>query len=255
VKTNACRALSILCALFLCNVAQAAVVVPIEGPAKALLASKDPTLTMLFPAEKPATATILLIPGGDGYLPMRLEATETKNPWFLGIFGPLFKEGFNVVVVSNPYRMDYQSGIPGADRLDRIESVVRYYRERLKVPMFLFGHSNGAAAAIEFANRSAENRQLVDGVVLSSARAEFSLSPEVKLPVLILHHKADSCPRTPYRSAVTRFERLKAMNADRVRLVTIEGGKNSPDACNAGHHMYFNVYQEVAAAIENNLAR
>jgi hypothetical protein len=112
--------------LGLCSGSNAAVVIPIEGPAKALFSSKEPTMTMLFEAEKPAKATILFLPGGDGVVPLKEGMTESKNPFFLGIFGPLIKGGYNVVTVGTPYPIDHgRSATVSDDRLDRIESGLR----------------------------------------------------------------------------------------------------------------------------------
>src|SRR5512141_872255 len=198
---NVIKSLAIFGVICFCRLAGAAEVIPIDAPAKAPSYSKAPTATKLFPAERPATATLMFIPGGDGQVPAASEPGESKSPWFNGIFGPLFKSSINVVVVSNPYAIDERTGRPGDDRLDRIESAVRFYKNKLNVPIYLLGHSNGAAAVMEFANRSPENRQLVAGVILSSARKDYSLNADALLPVLIMHHREDSCISTPYSSA------------------------------------------------------
>jgi hypothetical protein len=241
--------------LGLCNGSNAAVVIPIEASGKASFASKDPTLTMLFEAEKQATATVFFIPGGDGTTPIKEGMTESKSPFVLGIFIPLTKAGYNVVVVSNPSPINEMTGYPGDDRLDRIESAVKYYREKLKLPVILLGHSNGTAAIHEFANRSEENRQSIGGVVLSAGRQEFRLKSEVKFPILFVHHKSDGCSHTSYPSAVSKFESYKAMKLD-VKFATIAGGESgSGHPCVSGYHMYYKAYQEVADALLANLPR
>lgn len=240
--------------LGLCNGSNAAVVTPIEAPGKATFASKDPTLTMLFEAEQPATATVFFIPGGDGTTPIKEGMTETRNPWTVGILLPLTKAGYNVVVVSNPTAIDPKYGNPGDDRLDRIESAVKYYRAKLKVPVILLGHSNGTAAVHEFANRSEENRQSIAGVVISAGRQEFRFNTEVKFPVVIVHHKLDACDTTSYSSATSRYESYKSMKLA-VKFVAIEGGEGGGQPCYAGYHMYYKAYQEVADALINNLPK
>lgn len=243
------KSLGLFGIICLCRLAGAAEVIPIGVPAKAASYSKTSTVTKLFPAEHPATATLLFIPGGDGQVPAASEPGESKSPWFNGIFGPLFKSTINVVVVSNPYAIDERSGRPGDDRLDRIESAVRFYKTKFNVPIYLLGHSNGAAAVMEFANRSPENRQLVAGVILSSARKDYSLNADALLPVLILHHKDDSCISTPYSSAVARYEKLKQAHPELVKFATIDGGQDGTPPCFKGHHMYDNSYQSVSAAL------
>jgi hypothetical protein len=246
------KAIALSCFMSLCGVSYAAVVIPIEAPAKSSSASKDPTLTMLFESEHPAKGTVFFIPGGDGTTPIKEGMTHTTHPWMVGVLIPLTKVGFNVVTISNPTAIDAKSGQPGADRLDRIESAVNYYRAKLKVPVILLGHSNGTAAVHEFANRSEENRQSIAGVVLSAARQEYRFNTEVKFPVLIVHHKLDACDTTSYSSATSRYESYKAMKLA-VKFVAIEGGEGGGQPCYAGYHMYYKAYQEVADALINNL--
>jgi pimeloyl-ACP methyl ester carboxylesterase len=240
--------------LGLCNGSNAAVVISIEAPEKTTFASKDPTLTMLFESEQPAKATVVFIPGGDGTTPIKEGMTYTTHPWTVGILLPLTKAGYNVVTISNPTAIDARSGQPGGDRLDRIESAVKYYRDKLKVPVILLGHSNGTAAVHEFANRSEENRQSIVGIVISAGRQEYRLNVEVKFPILIVHHKLDACDTTSYSSATSRYESYKAMKLA-VKFVAIEGGEGGGQPCYAGYHMYYRAYQEVADALLANLPR
>jgi hypothetical protein len=254
MQSNIVKAIAISLLFSLGGVSYAAVVIPIEAPGKVTFSSKDATITMLFEAEKPATATVMFIPGGDGTTPIKEGMTESKNPWTLGIFIPLTKAGYNVVVVSNPTAIDPRSGNPGDDRLDRIESVVKFYRDKLKVPVILLGHSNGTAAVHEFANRSEENRQSIVGIVISAGRQEYRLNAEVKFPILIVHHKLDACDTTSYSSATSRYESYKAMKLA-VKFVAIEGGEGGGQPCYAGYHMYYKAYQEVADALISNLPK
>jgi pimeloyl-ACP methyl ester carboxylesterase len=254
MKSKTTEAIVLFLLLFLCGASYAGVVIPIEAPGKAFFASKDPTLTMLFEAEQQATATVLFIPGGDGTTPIKEGMTEARSPYAIGVLMPLTRAGYNVVVVSNPTPIDARSGYPGGDRLDRIESAIKHYREKLRVPVILFGHSNGTAAVHEFANRSEENRQSIAGVILSGSRREYKFDTEVKFPILFVHHKLDGCDNTPYNSAVSRYESYKAMKLD-VKFATIEGGEGGGQPCNAGYHMYYKAYQEAANALLANLPR
>jgi pimeloyl-ACP methyl ester carboxylesterase len=153
------------CLVLLCNAAYAAVITPIEAPGK-----DKPTLTLLMEAEKPATATVLFIPGGDGRTGLQQGITEPRGPFFVGILKPLTRSSFNVVLVDDPDGIDFKTGYSPDRRLDRIESVLKYYQSKLKTPMILFGHSHGSNAVMRFVNRSADNDKLIAGIVLSSSR-------------------------------------------------------------------------------------
>lgn len=242
--------------VLVCGVANAGVVIPIKAPEKALFASGDPTMTLLLEAEKPATKTVLFIPGGNGHYGLREGPMEVRTPFSLGIFIPLTKASINVVIIDNPRPIDERSGAPGSDRIDRIETVVKFYQAKFRTPIWLFGHSNGTAAVMEFINRSDENRQLIAGVVLSASRQEYKIDSdvEVKFPVLILHHRNDGCRTTPYASAVKRFDAFKERNIS-VEFVTIEGGEGGGEPCQAGYHMYNKAYQEVVNALLGSVAK
>lgn len=236
-----------------CTVGQAAVVIPIEAPQKAFLASKDPTMVMFMESEKPADVTLIYIPGGDGRLGFKEGTVDPRGAFAVGIFKSLTRSGFNVVIVDDPRGIDFKIGYSGDDRIDRIESVIKYYHSKLKTPLILFGHSHGSNAVMRFLNRSTEHHSLIAGIVLSSSRIGINVEPEMKLPILFMHHIADACPNTTYQNEVNHFEQLKARKFN-VSFVTIEGGEaQSGPACESGYHMYFKSYDKVIEAFQKFL--
>ncbi len=259
MQPNTFKAIALSFLLSLCSGSNAAVGIPIEGPAKASFSSKEPTMTMLMEAERPAKATILFLPGGDGVVPIKEGMTEPRNPFTLGVFGPLIKSGYNVVIVGTPYPINHgRNPTITNDRLDRIESVIKFYGEKLKAPIWLMGHSTGGLQVIEFANRATENLKLLRGLIMSGSRHESSFSSEVKLPALFVHHRRDGCPGTQHSDLTVVFEKYKQTNNSDSKFVTIEGGTGDTDnPCYnmKGHHMYNGAYQEVAEALERNLAK
>jgi hypothetical protein len=256
---------------FLCGATYAAVVIPIDAPAKDSASSKDPTLTMLYEAEKPATATIVYMPGHNGQQGISAGMTEVKGAldsplgrarvFAADVMAPLAKTTFNVVIVDTPYPLlgnnMWISSRSENDHLDRIESVVKFYKARLKAPVWLFGQSNGSASVAAFINRSNENRQLLSGAVFSSSRNEISLATDVALPMVFLHHKSDGCKITTYDSALANFEKFKKLNKAEMKFVTIQGGSENRAPCSAeGLHMYAGgAEQEATTAIEKSLTK
>lgn len=233
----------------------AAEVIPIDAPAKAFLASKDPTMAMFMEAEKPATATLIFIPGGDGRLGFKQGTVEPRGAFAVGIFKPLNRSAFNVVIVDDPVGVDFKIGYSGDDRIDRIDSVVRYYHAKLKTPLFLFGHSHGSNAVMRYLNRSPESLQLVSGVVLSSSRVGINVEPDIKLPILFMHHIEDGCQNTSYQAEEKHFEQLKARNFN-VKFVSINGGEpQSGNPCEAGAHMYYKAYDKVVEALQGFMGK
>jgi hypothetical protein len=260
MQSNTAKAIAISFSVFLCGTSYAAIVIPIEAPVKDSSASKDPTLTMLYEAEKPATATILYVGGGNGQQGIKEGMTEAKGTFGANVMAPLAKATFNVVIVDTPYPLlgnsMWISSRSESDHLDRIESAVKFYRARLKTPIWLFGQSNGSATVAAFINRSTENRQLLSGAVLSSSRNEVKLDTDVAFPIVFLHHKSDGCKITTYDSAIANYEKFKKLNKAETKFVTIQGGSEKGGPCTAeGHHMYVDAHQEATAAIEKNLTK
>jgi hypothetical protein len=265
MQSNTVKAIALSFLFSLWNVSYGAVLIPIKAPEKATSSSADPTLTLLYETNKPPTATLLFIPGGTGSLGlkegMKLPKEGSSNPYMRGVFLPLVESSVNVVVVDNPTPIIGGGGNSGNDRLDRIESAIRFYKEKFKAPIWLYGLSNGAAAVIDMTNRSADIRQEIAGVFLVSARKQYSFAYEAKFPVVIINHRLDGCDNSPYDSAVKRFESLKEKKVN-VKLVTVEGGDphgnggaEGGDACHGGYHMFNNAYKEAADAIEMNLPK
>jgi hypothetical protein len=260
MQSHTAKAIVVSLLFSLYGTSYAAVVIPIEAPAKDSSASKDPTLTMLYEPEKPATATIVYLAGGNGQQGIKEGMTEARGTFGANVMAPLAKATFNVVIVDTPYPLlgnnMWISSRSENDHLDRIESVVKFYKARLKAPIWLFGQSNGSATVAAFINKSSENRQLLSGAVLSSSRNEVKLDSDVELPMVFLHHKSDGCKITTYDSAMANYEKFKKMNKAETKFVTIQGGSEKGGPCTAeGHHMYFDAHQEATAAIEKSLTK
>ena len=136
------------------------------------------------------------------------------------------------------------------EHLDRIESVVRYYRKKFNTPVWLLGHSNGSISVTEFINRSAEARSLVAGIITSGSRYEIEVQDGVNLPVLFLHHERDGCKDTPYSYAKSNSEKARSRNKGVTELSTVKGGEEKGDPCRDGRHMYLGAYEEAARFVE-----
>lgn len=237
------------CLALVCNASYAGVIIPVEAPGKS-----EPTLTLLMEAGKPATATVLFIPGGDGRTNLKKGITEPSGPFFVGILKPLTRSTFNVVLVDDPDGINFQTGYSPDGRLDRIESVLKYYHSKLKTPIILFGHSHGSPAVMRLVNRSAEIDPLISGIVLSSSRVGTRIERDVGFPILFMNHIADGCENTPYSAEVKHFEQLKERKLN-VTFATIDGGQDASPPCEAGHHMYYKSYEKVVDAMQKFLPK
>jgi hypothetical protein len=96
-------------------------------------------------------------------------------------------------------------------------------------------------------------QQLVDGVVLTSTilsrdgNVPGMALDKLTVPVLLVHHRSDQCFVTPYGQIGQLMERLHGTTSE---LITIEGGRNVGDACEAkAYHGYNGVEAEVVQKV------
>jgi hypothetical protein len=242
--------------------AQVFLVEPIE---KGIFGSSEPTPTFLW-SGKNSKAVLIMIPGGDGHLGLTPERKDLGG--FYGntlkrLSNPSLTSGsIDVVIFDSPDRLLVGEAYPisrtTSDHLSRIESVVRYYKNKLNKPIWLMGHSNGAVSITEFWKHihNGEKRTLIDGLVMSSSRNGISFPDDTNIPVLFLHHWKDACSKSNSRSSMSEYESLKSANNNRTEYVWIRGGEEeSGNSCHSGYHMYSGAGAEVSDAIDKFIIR
>ena len=198
--------------------------------------------------ERPdARATLVLLPGGEGGIGMRNGAPHSDN--FLVRSRDYFADaGYNVAVVGKPSDrndLDAQFRSTGEHVAD-LRAVV----EKLKgfgKPVWLVGTSLGTISAAAAA--SAEPPLPIAGIVLTSTvtgtnrYTAFSVPmlelSRVRVPVLVMHHREDSCEVCQPGEAHRVVEAL--VNAPVKKLLLVSGGSMFPTgpACQALHHHGF----------------
>jgi len=135
----------------------AAEVIPVEPMEKCFLCSSAPSLTMYWQG-KNAKAVLMLIPGGEGYIGLKPGQTDNRFHQFQTLkrlTDPELTSGhFDVVVLDSPGPLSPHQAYPSArgssDHMVRIESAVRFYKEKTGLPVWLMGHSNGGISLTEF---------------------------------------------------------------------------------------------------------
>jgi hypothetical protein len=135
-----------------------------------------------------------------------------------------------------------------------IDAVIRFLRKKYpNNQIWISGSSTGSVSAANVATGSAEG---VDGVIFFSSISReiiktgtlgpvtnFSLS-KLKIPVLAVHHKKDSCYTAEPRIA-DEIVRL-ARNAPVKKAMYFDGGEGFGDPCkNAHYHGYNGILGEV----------
>lgn len=229
--------------------------------------SSTPTITYLYPA-KDAKATLIFIPGGPGHVGLK-ETTPDTSPYFTRYhFSLMLKKlssqedssgQFNVVIFDNPTilaqasKYAYPASRAATDHLVRIDSVVNHYQQLLNKPVWLMGHSNGAASITEYYKKLQKNKKndAVSGLIYSAAIHGSDFDDNTLLPVLFLHHETDGCEVTTLKSAKTVYEKLKRNGNQKTEFLIVKGGEaEQKDACLSGFHMYFGAEKETAGLID-----
>ena len=231
--------------------------------------SSAATMTFLYPA-KDAKATLIFVPGGDGSVGVkptwnashRYFSTYHYNRMLQSLSDSTVTSGLvNVVIFDSPVSLG-STGWPaaraGVDHLARIESVLRFYADMLKKPVWLMGHSNGGISVTEFDKYLLKNHQegLLAGLIYSGGRDGATFDEHTKLPVLLIHHERDGCDRATPDNTQRLYAKLKETGHADVDFALIKSGASaSGNACHSGYHMYFGAAEEVAGVIDRFLAK
>jgi hypothetical protein len=205
---------------------------------------KDPTKTFLIEALE-AKATVIFFQGGDGVLNIKTDGSNNRIDTPM-IRSATFWKNYNInyVMVDSPYDLgDYRRGNRrgSSDHLDRVVSVINFYKNRLNVPLWIYGHSMGTSTVIRVANRSG-NSIGIAGIVIAGTLEGEVVSNEFNKPVLAIHHVKDSCRATPLSASekIIRERNISTMS----QLIQIDGGESIGDPCRGYAYHGFNKVED-----------
>ena len=222
-----------------------------------------PGVTQRFLLIEPpeSKAAVVLFAGGHGGLQMdKSGALQWGKGNFLVRSAPLFaSHGLTVVIVDAPSDRQSPPHLSGfrqtAEHAADIKAVISWMRENTKLPVWLIGTSRGTQSAAAVATRLGANEG-PNGLVLTATvvndprgRPVTAMSVEkLTIPVLVVHHEEDACRVTLFRDVPRLMEKLTA--APRKELVTVRGGENHGDPCEArAYHGFNGLEKDVVARI------
>ena len=193
--------------------------------------------------ERPgAAATLVLLPGGAGGIAFKDGEPRSTN--FLVRTRDLFAaQGFNVAVLGKPSDHDDMDLAfrASAEAIEDLRVVATRLKREYKVPVWLVGTSRGTVSAAAAA--AALDPSIVAGIVLTSSITYSKNYPavptlplaNVKVPVLVMHHKRDACKSCDPRDAPAIVERL--VSSPRKELMIVDGGGGAHgDPCEPMHY-------------------
>ncbi len=228
---------------------------------------------ILMMPEKPV-ASVILFAGGKGALNLSSVFGSPAISWgennFLVRTRETFaSQGLVVAVVDVPSDRQTGKGMLGGFRASKkhvtdIDQVITDLRQRADVPVWLVGTSRGTESAANVAINSAQQPH---GLVLTSSMSvpnskgtavtEMELS-KITIPVLIVAHSDDACPKTPPEGA----KKIAAMltSAPTVEVKIFSGGDEPVSKpCKAkSYHGFLGIEEQVvdtiSGFIKNQLA-
>jgi hypothetical protein len=240
-------------------------VIPIKPLETCFSCSSKPTMTMYWKG-KDSKAVVIFIPGGEGYI--GLKEGELDHPYqffqtLKKLTNPNLTSGkFDVVLLDSPAELSprqyYPSDRGAFDHMIRIESAIRYYKEKTGLPVWLMGHSNGGISLTEFFKYAKRNNKtdLIAGFIASGVRSESYFDPPYTFPMLFIHHEKDGCSHTLPDVSFKNYEKVKAVNSFTTEFVYVTSGISEPrDPCRSGHHMFYAAGEEAAKDIDTFLMK
>jgi len=190
-----------------------------------------PTRTLLIEASKPR-ALVLLFPGGGGMAGIAENGSVRSKHTFIRSIEMWSQYGINAVLVDTPYDLGDQrrGNLRGRkDHLTRVDEVVTFYKNKLKLPIWVFGHSMGSSTATYYANEIDQSKKNLTGIIIAGTIRTASLDDEVTLPVLAIHHQYDACVGTPVSASSRIIEGRSPKLVSKLEL--IEGGITEGEVC------------------------
>jgi pimeloyl-ACP methyl ester carboxylesterase len=198
------------------------------------------TRTLLVPTSN-AKALVLLFPGGGGMLRMRDDGSTKNQHTFVRSVNLWSQYRIDAVLVDTPYDLgDLKRGnLRGSeDHLSRVSEVVEFYKIKLGLPVWIFGHSMGTSSATYFANQLNKQSKSLAGIIIAGTVKTATLSDDVQFPVEAIHHAQDQCLGTP----ISASENIVSGRSKNLisQLEIIEGGISEGNICDSFAYHGFN---------------
>jgi pimeloyl-ACP methyl ester carboxylesterase len=198
-----------------------------------------PTRTLLASTSKPQ-AVVLLFPGGGGQAGIFDNGSVKSKHTFIRSFDLWAQYGIDAVLVDSPYNLGHtRSNLRGRqDHLNRVDEVVRFYKAKLNLPIWIFGHSMGSSTATYYANEFDSSGKKIAGIIIAGTISSAYLNQDVEIPVLGIHHQQDDCRVTPVSATSNIINGRPPKFISKLEI--IEGGISEGGVCDSFAYHGFN---------------
>lgn len=220
-----------------------------------------PGVTMGFLAmtpEKPVQRDALIFfPGGNGAGQFKIAESRIVSGWnfLVRSAGSFTQNGLSVFTVAPP--SDHPTGMStgfreSSEHAEDIASLINYLEQQGYERIFLVGNSRGTLSAVSLGTRLKESH--LKGIILTSALEYDNFLrwlplEQLRLPVLMVHHRNDSCRVSSYEEARTTQAALSSTTL--VDFTEVNGGAypRSAPCDNLSAHGFFGVEDKVVRVI------
>jgi alpha/beta superfamily hydrolase len=220
----------------------------------------DVTQRFLYLTPENPKAAVILFPGGHGGLQISQNGILRwgKDNFLVRTRQEFADRGLSVVVIDAPSDRQSQPFLGGfrqkAEHVEDMKAVIAWLKKQHNVPVWLVGTSRGTQSAAFIATQLGVKDGGPDGLVLTSTILTDDKSrpvPEmplekVAIPVLIVHHERDGCKHCSYKDIPQLMKKLEG--AHRKELITVTGGEDRGDPCEAFAYHGFNGIEKAVVA-------
>ena len=251
------------------NISSAYEQVQIDYPDKS---ANQPTTSTYYFKGTNSKALILFLPGGDGVmigggmdafsLPFRMLTDKSMSQGKYDFVSVNSNKSLQTRKdrdwLNNVYQLRSEK-----DHIIRVESVINYYKSKTKLPIILFGHSNGGVSVEILLNHLTKENKIntISGILISETNDTTAkeiraiiTKAEINLPTIIMLHKKTRCETVNYNYQISQFEKNIENHKSPIAIISIEGGIDLPShPCYSGYHMYAGAEKEVLEKIEIEL--
>jgi dienelactone hydrolase len=218
------------------------------------------TQRFLYMMPENAKAAVILFPGGHGGLQI---SQDGNLGWGKGNFlvrtrQEFAERGLSVVVIDAPSDRQSPPFLGGfrqkAEHVEDMKAVIAWLRKQNNVSVWLVGTSRGTQSAAFVATQLGVKDGGPDGIVLTSTILSDDKSRPVPamplgsiaVPVLVVHHEMDGCKHCLYKDIPQLIRKLEG--APRKELITVTGGQDRGDPCEAFAYHGFNGIEKAVIA-------
>lgn len=220
------------------------------------------TIRFVYAKAQQPVASAVLFQGGAGNIGIFPNGSMRVENFLSGGAHRFNQNGISVVIPDVPSdRRTLDDFRDSPEHAQDNAALIEFLRQQSKVPVWAIGTSNGSLSAAASSTHLKEKGP--DGIVLTSSTTEapvaaahsVKLAPlgEVKVPVLLVHHKQDGCRVTPYGAMPELVAALKS--AKRVELITEDGGSAAGNPCHTGYHQFLGIEDGVTKDIADWIKR